>query len=170
MSEATHEKEAPPAEEPARESEQKVEETDWKAEARKWEQRAKENKTAAERLKELEDAKKSEQERITEQLEAAKAEGSKAQQALVRLDVALEKAPEGMSIAQVRKLAKRLSGSTKEELEADADELFADFAPSKERDNGGRPKERLRPGAAPDAEPELTPEQLAEAVTAKRGY
>lgn len=136
------------------------------------EARLKELEPLAAKAKEMEDAKKSEQERVAEQLEAARAEGSEAKATLLRLDVAFDKAPEGMPLSQVRKLARRLSGSTKEELEADADELFADFAPAVkgEERSGGRPKERLRPGAAPDVEPEKTPQELADAVIKRRGY
>lgn len=45
--------------------------TDWKAEARKWEARAKANKEASEKLTELEEAQKTEQQRLVERAEAA---------------------------------------------------------------------------------------------------
>lgn len=45
--------------------------TDWKAEARKWEDRAKANKTAADKLTEIENAAKTETERLADQLAAA---------------------------------------------------------------------------------------------------
>lgn len=45
--------------------------TDWKAEARKWEARAKENRTAAEKLAQLEDANKSETEKLADKLTQA---------------------------------------------------------------------------------------------------
>lgn len=48
--------------------------TDWKVEARKWEQRAKDNKDAADRLTQLEDAQKSELERAQEAAELAQRE------------------------------------------------------------------------------------------------
>lgn len=118
---------------------------------------------AEKRAKEYEDAQKSDAQKKDEALAQAKDRASYAD----KLDVALDKAPEGMAAAQVRKLAMRLSGSTREELEADADELFADFAP--EEPSGPeprqRPRERLRPGAAPSSEPEETdPEKLAAQV------
>ena len=50
-----------PAEAPAQE-------TDWKAEARKWEARAKENNSAAQKLAEIEESKKSETQKLQEQL------------------------------------------------------------------------------------------------------
>jgi len=114
----------------------RTDDTDWKAEARKWEKRAKENADAARRLAEIEDEKKTEQQKLTEQLEAARAESQRSATAALRLEVALDKAPEGMPLTQVRKLAKRLSGSDRAELESDAEELFADYKPSS---NGKRP-------------------------------
>lgn len=122
-----------------------AEETDWKAEARKWEQRAKENKTAAEKLKELEDAKKTEAQRLAEERDSHKTRAEKVEGELLRLRVGLAK---GLTEAQ----AKRLVGSTKEELEADADELLATFGGS--RPGSTRPTERLRGGGDPDEEPE----------------
>lgn len=120
------------------------------------------------KLKEYEDRDKSEQEKATEKAAAAEQRAATAEQATLRLEVALEKAPDGMSLGQVRKLAKRLSGSTKEELEADADELFADFAPNGDgggKDPARRPKERLKSGAVPSSEPEETdPIKLAAKV------
>ena len=119
------------------------------------------------KAKEYEDAKKTDAEKKDEELSAARERATYAD----KLDVALEKAPDGMTAGQIRKLAKRLTGSTKEELEADADELFADFAPTGDGGgnngggNGRRPTERLRPGAAPSSEPEENdPRKLAEKV------
>lgn len=128
-------------------------ETDWKAEARKWETRAKENSAAAARLAELESAQKTEAEKAAERLAELERKAGDAEKTALRLDVALEKAPDGMPIAQVRKLARRLSGSTREELEADAAELFADFAPTAAVADPRRPVESLKPGALPAGEP-----------------
>ena len=72
----------PPAQETPPDPTPPVDETDWKAEARKWEQRAKENKTAAERLAELESANKSEIERATEKATAAEAAAGRTLDAL----------------------------------------------------------------------------------------
>lgn len=52
----------------------KAPEVDWKAKAREWERRAKANATAAEQLQALEDAKKTEIERIQERAALAEAE------------------------------------------------------------------------------------------------
>src|SRR5699024_1423663 len=45
--------------------------TDWQAEARKWEKRAKENKSAADKLAEIEESKKTEIQKATERAENA---------------------------------------------------------------------------------------------------
>lgn len=129
-----------------------------------------EKQELAGRLQSYEDANKTELQRAEEARTTAEQRASAAEAASLRLEVALEKAPESMSISQVRKLAKRLSGASKEELEADAEELFSDFAPTD--DDGGQgpprgPRERLRPGAAPSSEDDdedLSPDQLADLV------
>lgn len=153
----------PPADPPA------AEETDWKAEARKWETRAKDNSDAAARLKEIEDAQRTEEERLKHELDQAKATSTESVTGLLQLQVALDKAPAGMDAAKVRKLAERLRGSTREEMEADAAELFADFVASPAPPAAGgqqTPVENLKPGALPtQGEPSL-PEQIAEAEKA----
>lgn len=97
-------------------------EKDWQAEAEKWkslarkhEGTAKQNADKAKQYDTLAEASKSEQEKA---VEAAKAEGIAAGQSqALRFEVALDK---GLPKA----LAVRLQGSTKAELEADADELL----------------------------------------------
>lgn len=117
------------------------------------EKRAKE---AEAKVKEFEDKDKSESERNAEARAAAEKERDEARSEALRLTVAFEK---GLTPAQ----AKRLTGSTREELEADADELldlFGDKDGKKPPSN--RPKERLRGGGDPDDEPEETdPRKLA---------
>lgn len=71
-------------------------------------------------------------------------------------------AAKGLSPVQ----AKRLSGATKEELEADADELLDAFPTAS---NGGppssKPRQQLRGGGDPNSEPEETdPAKLAAAI------
>lgn len=63
-------------------------ETDWKAEAKKWESRAKENKTAADKLAELEEASKSEAQKVADRLTAAENEAAEARREALRLRVA----------------------------------------------------------------------------------
>jgi membrane protein involved in colicin uptake len=143
---------------------------DWKAEAEKWkalsrkhESQAKTNAEAAKRLKELEDAAKSELQKATDGKASADRQAAEQRAEAMRLRVALRK---GLTETQ----AKRLVGESEEELEADADELLASFTQTKgsAADGGGkptRPKERLRPGASSDEEPEETdPRKLAAAV------
>lgn len=63
-------------------------ETDWKAEAKKWESRAKENKSAADKLAEIEEANKTEAQRAAERLAAAEKDASTARAEALRLRVA----------------------------------------------------------------------------------
>lgn len=134
--------------------------TDWVAEARKWEKRAKENSDAAARLKELEDAKKTDEQRQQERLAELESTAKQSTTEVARLRVALRK---GLTETQ----AKRLVGDTEEDLEADADALLAEFAPPEEDDTPAparRPQERLRPGATPSTEPEKSPKELADSI------
>lgn len=137
----------------------------WKSLSRKHEGQAKANAQAAAKLKELEDASKSESQKLAEEKAAAESVAKSASGELMRLRVAMRK---GLTEVQ----AKRLVGDTEDELEADADELLESFGGKKDAgsdtDNGRptRPKERLRPGAAPDEEPEETdPRKLAATVS-----
>lgn len=81
--------------------------------------RIKELEPFEKKAKELEDANKSETERLTEQLTAAEARAAKAELDHARVEVAAAK---GLTVAQ----SKRLVGTTKDELEADADASIAD--------------------------------------------
>lgn len=161
----------PPAEDnPPAEPDYKAEAEKWKALSRKHESRANENAKAADELKELKDADKSDSQKQAEALTSAQSELEKTKAENMRLKVALEKAPEGMPLSKVTKLAQRLTGDTQEELEQDAEELFADFAPAgteggKEGGERRRPTERLKPGTVPGSEPEETdPAKLAAKV------
>lgn len=94
----------------------------WKAMARKNEQRAKENAAAAKenaaaaaKLAEIEDAKKSEAEKLLAKLEAAEQRAAAAEQARIRAEIAQSK---GVP-------ADLLSGTTEEEMTASADRLLA---------------------------------------------
>lgn len=122
------------------------------------------------------DTSRSDLQKLTDRVTAAEKRAADAEAKQLRAEVAQAK---GLSAAQ----AKRLTGTSKEELEADADELLEAFggkkdAPKPEGEGGdegpgvfGRPKERLTPGAAPNKEPEKTGEQLADEVLKKaRGF
>lgn len=146
--------------------------TDWEAEARKWkslarkhEDQAKANAAAAQKLAAAEDAEKSEIDKAKERAAAAEKKAADAELRAARLEVAAAK---GLSPA----MAKRLVGSTVEELEADAAELLKEFKPAGgEGDKGGgtpsgRPREALKAGATPGgSQPEETdPKKLAEKI------
>lgn len=64
-----------------------AQETDWKAEARKWEERAKANKSAADKLAEIEEASKTEAQKLAERAEAAEAALAAAKADALRLSV-----------------------------------------------------------------------------------
>jgi hypothetical protein len=93
-------------------------------------------KSKAAKFDELDQASKSEQERLTERLAAAEARAAEIEGRALRLEVAAEN---GLTPAQ----AKRLVGSTREELEADAKELLATFQPTKSEDDGESVTESL---------------------------
>lgn len=61
--------------------------TDWKAEARKWEARAKENNSAASKLAEIEESKKSETQKLQEQLTTLQERAATAERDRERLAV-----------------------------------------------------------------------------------
>jgi hypothetical protein len=72
-----------PAQEPAGEDK-----TDWKAEARKWEARSKENADKAKRLDEVEEAGKSEAQKLADRLAKSEAEASSAKAEALRFRIA----------------------------------------------------------------------------------
>lgn len=139
--------------------ETKAEADKWKSLSRKHEREA---KAALKRLKDIEDADKTEVQRATDKLTDAEKRAEQAELRALRLEVAAAK---GLTPGQ----AKRLVGSTQEELEADADELLESFKPDDKSSKGrptGKPRENLRGGGEPDEEPDETdPRKLAARVT-----
>lgn len=96
-------------------------ETDWKAEARKWEARAKASKADSEdaqKWREYEQAQKPIQERLAEELAQAKAQAESATASLLRYEIANERGISGDA-------TKLLKGTSREELEAEADLLVS---------------------------------------------
>jgi hypothetical protein len=87
MSEPIGEQQAPTPTAPATQPETPAQETDWKAEARKWESRAKENSSAAQKLAEIEESKKSETQKLQEQLTALQERAAQAERDRERLAV-----------------------------------------------------------------------------------
>ncbi|MEU5259015.1 hypothetical protein [Amycolatopsis sp. NPDC021455] len=120
------------------------------------------------RLKEFEDKDKTETQRLQETAEEAKSRAAKAETNARKLQTAIERAPEGASLAQIKAVAKRLHGESDEELEADADELFSLLAPSTQdtkKTLPGKPKENLSGGGDPGEEPEeKDPRKLADLI------
>lgn len=96
----------------------------WKAMSRKNEERAKANENAAKRLSEIEESQKTEIEKAVARADEAERRAHIIELESTRNQVALSK---GLTPSQ----AKRLIGSTLEELEADADELLADLKANK---------------------------------------
>jgi hypothetical protein len=128
------------------------------SEAAKLRERVKQLEPLAQKAQELEDASKTETEKLTERLTASERRAQDAELRALRLEVAAEK---GLTPAQAR----RLVGASKEELEADADDLLATFAPKPQSSTGkvpDRPREKLRGGGDPDEPVEETdPRKLA---------
>ncbi len=146
----------------------------WKALARKHEKAAADLKPLADKAKDLEDAGKSEIERLTEQLAQAQRTANDAEARALRFEVAAE---HKLTPAQ----SKWLQGSNRDELEANVADLLEAFgprpetapvkkdeaeetAPDRDPNPRRRPQERLRPGAVPDVDPdpvETDPRKLA---------
>lgn len=146
-----------------------AEATQWRQRAQRYKRQLDEARPALQRLTELENASKSELERANEAARTALARAEQAELRALRMEVAARK---GLTDAQAR----RLQGSTEEELEADADELRAAFAPKEPPPPeeslplaDRRPTPRLRPGAVPEAGPvETDPRKLAAQI--KRSF
>jgi hypothetical protein len=92
-------------------------------------------KAAEDRLAEIDAANKTDAEKAADRLADAEKRATEAEARAARLEVAAAK---GLTPSQ----AKRLQGSTVEELEADADELSTDFKPAD--DGQGMPRRKPR--------------------------
>ena len=118
------------------------------------EQKAKE---LEERLQAIEDKDKSEVERLTEQVSTLTRERDDAVHRADRLEVAVSKSLDEDRAKRITTAASRLHGTTREELEADADDFLSTFT-AVEADRGapeGKPVEHLKPGSGdPTVEPE----------------
>lgn len=114
------------------------------------------------KLKEFEDRDKTDSEKLVETNRILEDKVRKAEIDLCRYRVAMRK---GLTETQAR----RLVGESEEDFESDADELVAAFKGGGEPEEktpatGGRPKEKLRPGAVPDAEPDPEPAEVLAAI------
>jgi hypothetical protein len=123
-------------------------------------------KAKAEKFDALEDGNSSEVDKLTKQVADLNAKMADAEAKSLRAEVAMAK---GLTPGQ----AKRLAGATREELEADADEIIEAF-PVKATEGGetksppppsGKPAADLKGGNDPQALPEeMDPAKLAETV------
>lgn len=120
-------------------------------------------KAKAARADEQAASSKTDLEKLTEQIDGLKKAQAEADQKALRAEVAMAK---GLTAAQ----AKRLAGTTKEELEADADEILEAFPvntgePSKPAPPSRQPRPALAGGGDPTEEPvETDPTKLAASV------
>jgi len=115
---------------------------DWKAETEKWKTLARQHEANSKKLLAIEESQKSEAQKLADAKTAAEKDATDARTELLRTQVAYSK-------NLPAELAGRLTGSTKEELEKDADALLKLLRPS-----GGDPARvvaDLRPGALPAA-------------------
>lgn len=108
-----------------------AQETDWKAEARKWESRAKANKDASDRLAEIEESQKTEQERLVGRAEAAERELEQSRFEALRFSViARHEVPE--------KYQHLIRGSSEEELSEAANAVAELVAATSKPQNTGK--------------------------------
>lgn len=148
-------------------------------EAAKYRHEAKAKDEELEELRKAQDSSKSEMDKVKEQLSELSKRAEEAEAKSLRAEVAQAK---NLTPAQ----AKRLQGSTREELEADADELLEAFQPasssedeeeegessedgSKAEEGGrSRPKEKLTGGASNEgADGESDPDKIAEKILSR---
>jgi chromosome segregation ATPase len=112
-------------------------------EAASYRTKVRELEPLASKAKELEEAGRSDLEKLTARAEQAERQRGEVEAKALRLEVAFEK---GLTPAQ----AKRLVGANREELEADAEEILRDF-PALKPD--GRPKGDVDQGVRQKATP-----------------
>lgn len=137
------------------------------SEVDKWKKLSRQNennlRAAQKKIEEFENKSLTESQRLEKERDTFRSSAEQNASAIKRMDVAIEHAPAHATLAQLRKVARRLSGKTDEELEADAKELWEDFAPGggTGSDAGagkpgtvGKPKERLKGGADPSEDVE----------------
>lgn len=133
----------------------------WKALARKHEERAKQNAAKAQQYDELEQAQKSDQERLAEAADQARREADQAKAEAARYRVAVEK---GLP----SDLIQFLSGTDEESLTSQAETLLSRITPAEPAPNLPRkPVADLRGGSDPTATNE-NPSDIADRIASKR--
>jgi uncharacterized protein (DUF885 family) len=119
------------------------------------------------KLKEIDDAKLSKEEKLTRDHAEITTKLTDAETRVAKFEIALDK---NLTKSQ----ALRLVGTTREELEADADQLIEDLGidTAKPADKlRKKPTEKLKGGGAPnDDEGEMDPAKLAAAAKARAGH
>lgn len=133
-------------------------------EAATYRTKVKELEPLAAKAQELEEAGRSDLEKLTAERDQLRTELDRTGVELLRLQVALDK---GLD----HRLAPRLTGATREELEADADsELWESFRSGGEETPRppGRPTESLKGGGAPTQEPEPDIRKVVDSIP--RGF
>jgi hypothetical protein len=123
----------------------------------------------AAKLKAIDDKDKTESQRLQEDRDQHRTRAEKAEAALRRREIAEQLAPDHATVAQIRAVAKRMSGDDDDALEEDARELFDLIAPAPPVRTAQRPKERLRGGSEPEEPAEETdPVKLAALIPRRR--
>lgn len=138
-------------------------ETDWKAEARKWEARAKENNQAAKKLADLEEANKTEAQKLADRASKAEQTAAAAQAEALRWRIATK---HGIGDEDAETF---LTGTSEEVLTRQAERLVALRTPQQPAAAGGQqrtPVEALRPGALPNPPEPTLADQIAAAEKA----
>jgi hypothetical protein len=131
MSEETTDQVSESSEAPAQaQTDEQKPEIDWKAKAREWERRAKENKSAADKLAEIEEANKSEVQRAADKVAALEAELS-----TVRLDSLRRKVAADNGITDSDDIDLFLTGSDEATLTKQAKRLAERTADRKKQSN-----------------------------------
>lgn len=122
---------------------------------------------AKKRLKEIDDANLSKEDKLTRDNNDLTAKLTASESRVAKFEIALDK---GLTKSQ----ALRLVGNTREELEADADQLVEDLGIDVEKPADRlrkRPKEKLKGGGAPnDDDGEMDPAKLAAAARSRAGH
>ncbi|HTF48841.1 MAG TPA: hypothetical protein VK735_15455 [Pseudonocardia sp.] len=128
------------------------------------------------KLQQIDDKDKTDAQRLQETADSYKTRAERAEALHKRREIAEELAPDHATVAQIRAVAKRLTGESDDELEKDAEELFALIAPAPttqatppKNQQPGKPKASLRGGGDPDSgDDETDPRKLAALIPRNR--
>lgn len=116
----------------------------------------------------LQDEKKSESEKLAEQISALQRQVEEQTKRADEADAAALRAKVAQAKGLSETFAARLTGSTKEELEADADSILEAIGGKKDEEpeptGFGRPKEKLRPGASSGDDEKIDSNKLADSI------